>query len=175
MKILTGLLSLAIGIGSVACTASTSHDVGSDRISNLVAVESLYASHQCGRVESDTRVTWVSSSAQLAQIYQGFKRNIRGGKLIIPPDIDFSRDAVVLVEMGQRPTLGYRLELNESVSRIEQGHAEIVLEWVAPARDMMVGQMLTSPCLLLKLERGDYREVWIKDTQGRRRIVATKP
>lgn len=175
MRILTALLSLTIGVGSVACTASMSHDVGSDRVATIVTVEPLHASQQCGREDTNAKVTWVTDDAQLSQVYQGFKRNLRGSALVTPSAVDFSRDVVVLVEMGRRPTLGYGLVLNDAIATIVQGHVEVVLEWREPSKGMMVGQMLTSPCVLIKLQRGDYREVWIKDTQGRRRAVATMP
>ncbi len=175
MKILSTLLLVVIGAGSIGCTAGTAHESGMDHRSNLIAVDVLFTSQQCGRTETESTANWITDTAQLAQTYQAFKRSAFGGASTIPPAIDFSRDVVVLVTMGQRPTLGYGLVLSDAVAKIVEGHVEVVLEWREPSKGMMVGQMLTSPCVLIKLERGDYREVWIKDTQGQRRIVATKP
>jgi len=69
--------------------------------------------------------------------------------------------------MGQRPTLGYQIALSGTDNlHITQGQAHLTLDWIQPPADAMVAQMISSPCLLLKLKRGDYTSVQIRDRQG---------
>jgi len=168
MKMIVPLLLAVIVAAMTACTLSPSEARDGTIASTGVAVEVLYAGTQCGRAKPDAKVSWVLNAVQLQHVYNKFQKGV-------PPTVDFDHDRVVLLEMGQRPTLGYRLVLSESVARIAQGHVEIVLEWVAPASDMMVGQMLTSPCLLLKLERGSYRQVWFKNQTGVKKATLVAP
>jgi len=167
MKTITSLLLIAIAAGTAACTVSPleGHDGGAGVGS--VAIEALHAGIQCGNNETGASARWIEDATQLESLYQPLN--------LAPAEIDFAQSVVVLVEMGERPTLGYRLGVAEAEAQMVEGHLEVVLEWREPPSDMMVGQMVTSPCLLLKLERGQYREVWFKDAQGLRRAVATPP
>ena len=177
MKPSVGLFLFMIGISSVACTAGTSRDEIADRDGSVpIAVEALYSSTKCGHLDPGVNVTLISNREQLASAYKGFRKDVLGAAPIALPNVDFKHDVVVLVEMGQRPTLGYRLALKKDVpAQAVAQHAEITLEWIEPGGDMMVGEMLTSPCLLLKLARGPYGEVWVKDQFGVKKSVLALP
>jgi hypothetical protein len=90
-------------------------------------------------------------------------------------DVDFSKSMVLLVEMGEKPTLGYRLGLAQPEAQVIEGHAEVILEWQEPPKGMMVGQMMTSPCILLKLARDHYQEVRVKDRLGNQKVTLSIP
>lgn len=156
MKTILSLLLVTTFSGMTACASSSSEMGNGDAASARVEVNVLYAGMQCGREEADAQASWASNAIELQHLYDKFPQEV-------VPTIDFDRERVVLVEMGLRPTLGYRLALVSSKAKVEQGIAEVLLEWIAPGRDMMVGQMLTSPCLLLKLERGPYQQVQFSD------------
>ena len=167
MKVSAGLFLFVTVMSSVACTASTGRDA-QEAVS--IAVEALYSNTKCGHLKPEASVRWVNNDAQLARTYQLFQRDVIGAAPAMLPEIDFSRHRVVLVEMGRQPTLGYRLGLNQTLPGIVDGRLEIVLDWIEPAKNMMVGEMLTSPCLLLKVERGPYHQVWFKDQFGLKRV-----
>jgi len=169
------LLFTMIGVATIGCAANTDPAVNSAVDPAQVVVESLYSSRQCGAADATSRATWVSSSAQLQQIMKGVKRRPFGSEPEVSLNVDFDRHIAVFIEMGQRPTLGYGLVLRDTTATVVQESAEITLEWMTPARGSMVGQMITSPCLLLKVERGNYRALWFKDTQGQRRVHVSRP
>lgn len=87
------------------------------------------------------------------------------------PPVDFAREIVVVVGMGQRATGGYAVELKEPKGIVKGGHATIQVVFRAPAPDAMVAQALTRPCLAVRLPREDLREVKVMDEGGR--VVAT--
>jgi len=147
-----------------ACQPKTHHLQQQDK---LPAVEALYTSQQCGRSQSTPSITWIDNAQQLKASIKQIQGTILGGKLQALPELDFQHDIALLVEMGQRPTLGYQIALNRTDNlHITQGQAHLTLDWIQPPADAMVAQMISSPCLLLKLKRGDYTSVQIRDKQG---------
>jgi len=73
---------------------------------------------------------------------------------------------VLVLEMGQRPTAGYRLELIEGESRIENGMLTMAFEWVAPEPDDQVAQVFVSPCVVIPPPKGEYDSVRVVDQRG---------
>ena len=132
-----------------------------------LAVEVLYASQQCGYSQANPEATWIDNAQQLEASIKKIQHNMPGGKVINLPKLDFKHEIVLLVEMGQQPTLGYRIELSESDSLIvKQGLSQLTLDWVQPSAGSIVAQIVSSPCLLLKLDRGNYISVQILNRQG---------
>lgn len=59
------------------------------------------------------------------------------------PAVDFSREMVVAVFMGSRPTGGYAVEIVSAAER--EGALVVSYRERAPSRDAMTAQVLTSP------------------------------
>ncbi len=157
--LLSGLLLL-----SVACQSVT--DSGQQQ-GALPSVDMLYASQQCGFAQATPRVTWIDNALQLEASIKKVQRNTLGGKSINFPKLDFKHEIVLLVEMGRQATLGYQIKLSEADSlTVKQGKVQLTLDWVQPPAGSIVAQIVSSPCLLLKLERGNYMSVQILNRQG---------
>ncbi|MCF6337158.1 MAG: protease complex subunit PrcB family protein [Gammaproteobacteria bacterium] len=147
-----------------ACQSKAHHLQQQDK---QPAVEALYTSQQCGRSQSTPSITWINNAQQLATSIQRIQSTPLGGKPPTLPKLDFQHEIVLLIEMGQRPTLGYQITLTEINNlHITSGQAHLTVDWIQPPADAMVAQMISSPCLLLKLKRGDYTSVQILDRQG---------
>jgi len=130
-------------------------------------IETLYASQQCGRSQTSPSVTWIDNARQLETILKRIRGTTSGGKPLSLPEPGFQHEIVLLIEMGQRPTLGYQITLTGTDNlHITRNQAHLKLNWIQPPADAMVAQMISSPCLLLKLERGNYTSVQILDKQG---------
>ncbi len=129
--------------------------------------EAIYASQYCGRSQTTPSVIWIDNARQLEASIKRIRSGMLGDKPIKLPTLDFQHAIVLLVEMGQRPTLGYRLEPTGSNDlRISQDRAQLTLNWSHPPADAPVAQAISSPCLLLKVERGNYTSIQILDGQG---------
>ncbi|WP_158583495.1 protease complex subunit PrcB family protein [Salinisphaera sp. Q1T1-3] len=76
---------------------------------------------------------------------------------------------LVVVEMGQRPTGGYALELDDKKTRVNDGTLQIAMDWHAPRLDAAVSQAMTTQCVALALPAGDYDNVTIVDQLGNSR------
>ena len=70
------------------------------------------------------------------------------------------------VDMGMKPTSGYRLVPLDREVKVSDGAAQIKLDWIKPAADSVTAQVITHPCLVLKLPEGDYQRVELLDATG---------
>lgn len=73
---------------------------------------------------------------------------------------------VIVVEMGERPTGGYKIILNRDKSGIRNGTLKIAMDWSAPRLDAAVSQALISECVALHPPKGDYHQVQVVDQLG---------
>jgi len=175
MKISLGLFLLVTSIGLVACTANAQRDDNGQKEAIPMAAEVLYSSTQCGHLDARENVSLIDTVPQLASAYRGFQKHVMGAEPATLPAVDFKREWVVLLEMGRRPTLGYRLALNDVAPKVINHHLEVTVGWIEPGQNMAVGEMLTSPCLLLKLPKGPYQAILFKDQNGMRKAILDIP
>jgi hypothetical protein len=149
---------------TVACQPKT---VKEPQQGSEPAITVLYAGQHCGRAQTAPSATWIDDARQLEISIKRIQETMLGSKPLLLPELDFQHEIALLVEMGQRSTLGYHIALTGADDlRITRGLARLTLDWVQPPAGVMVAQMISSPCLLLKLGRGDYTSVQILDKQG---------
>jgi hypothetical protein len=67
------------------------------------------------------------------------------------PEIDFSREMLVVVTMGERPTGGYAIIVDGVYERAKQ--IEIVVRSISPGRGCMETQSLTQPVDIVQLPK----------------------
>ena len=81
-----------------------------------------------------------STAPQLAALWK------EHGSLRPPPSVDFSKEIVVAVFMGQRSTGGYSTEI-VGYRSASPGLKDVIVEYreTAPSRDAIAAQVLTSP------------------------------
>lgn len=134
-------------------------------LSPLVA-ETLAADVQCGREEARPAAWWLTDEDG----YRTLAQRLRKSSL---PPVDFRSHGVLLVEMGRQNTGGYGLRLaRPEIEEGGDGAIRVHLDWRTPGPGMMTTQVITSPCLLLKLPRGDYRQIAVIDQHGQTRVSA---
>ena len=70
-----------------------------------------------------------------------------------PPAVDFSREMVVAVFLGSRPTAGYEVEIVRAVGN----GGTLLVEYVetGPSRDAITAQVLTAPYHLAAIPKHD--------------------
>jgi hypothetical protein len=73
------------------------------------------------------------------------------------PNVDFSREIVVAVFMGTRPTAGFGVE----IVRVRQEGAALVVSYreTRPSPDSVAAQVLTSPFHIVAVPRGSTTDV----------------
>ncbi len=76
--------------------------------------------------------------------------------------VDFGREHLVLVSLGQKPTGGYGVTLDQSA--IRDGTLELAVNVRQPAADAMVAQVLTTPCAVIAVAPDGWDELSVSGT-----------
>lgn len=84
----------------------------------------------------------------------------------LPPEIDFESSFVLFVSMGEKPSAGYRVEI-EKMKRSD-GTLEVTLRLQAPPPGEMSAMVMTQPFVMAKVkkEKG-IKKVEFRDQTGR--------
>lgn len=101
----------------------------------------------------------VSNQDQLTNLwYKAY-----GSQLNVPPvpTIDFSRETVLAVFDGQKPTGGYGLEVRGVT--VENGELYVDLVKKQPAKGALTTQAVTSPWVILHVLRGGFDVAWFRN------------
>ncbi len=136
---------------------------------STVPVETLYAATQCGALDVEASATYIADEPTFRRLYAAARRAVLNADAG-PPAVDFSRHVALMVSMGTQPTAGYALSLAQVPARLVGATLEITLDWRAPPRDALVAQMLTSPCIFLRIPGTGFESVRIRDGAGRIRL-----
>lgn len=89
------------------------------------------------------------------------------------PELDFRRESVIAVFLGQRPSGGYGVSVRDL--RLEGGDVILLLEERQPGPGDITTQALTSPWLMLRVARPNLRAAWIRDAQTGNLIGVAQP
>jgi PrcB C-terminal len=137
---------------------------GADR---EVPVEVVRATAQCGDEGEGVTVRRLASDRELRgegrledEIRGAARRQLEG------PSPDFDREAVLLVSMGRQPSAGYAVELARPVALVKGEVAGLQVALRRPAPGAITAQVLTAPCLVVKLPRQGLAEVKVADADG---------
>lgn len=86
-----------------------------------------------------------------------------GSQLTVPPlpDVDFSRETVLAVFLGQKPTGGYGAEVRGIVEEDRELFVDLVVS--EPAPGAITTQALTSPWVMIRVLRSGYAVAWFRD------------
>lgn len=79
-------------------------------------------------------------------------------------------DRVVVIEQGQRPTAGYQVAVSR-VARVRGTELTLHVTLLSPRPGALAAQMITAPCVVVGVPRGNYRKVRVLDQSGEQRGV----
>lgn len=102
----------------------------------------------------------VTSQDELISLWQ----RAYGSRLTVPalPSLDFRRETIIALFMGSRSSGGYSMDVTDV--REEGGELYVELQVTEPAPGTITTQALTSPWLILRVQRGGYAAAWLRDT-----------
>lgn len=142
-------------------------------------VDVVLLSSQCGRQVPSEALAWIDSEIELQELYRRINQSKSGGGGVIGgpfnvspediPEVDFAVDGLVLIEMGRRPTAGFGLAPLEPAFSVADGTARLSIAWQEPGPESVVAQVMTSPCLLIAVPRGDYDRIVVRDQDNQLR------
>jgi hypothetical protein len=130
----------------------------------------LHAGTQCG---ADTAlVERIVDAGGLRQAIAG--RGVAVGSSSAMPAADFDRSLVLRLSMGQQPNPGHRMGVTGA--QVESGASRrlvIHTVWATPEPGRMYAAVVTQPCVIVAVPRGDFTSVVVLDAQRRERASAT--
>lgn len=129
-----------------------------ENASQAAQVRVLASGAHCGHDEATPRVHILRDATALQQALDHTGLRVENNAR---PDFDDER--VILIHQGQKPTLGYSLELADSSVRILNQVGRLQVLNREPPADAIVAQALSSPCLLLVMERRPMESLQVKD------------
>ncbi|MFZ1326295.1 MAG: protease complex subunit PrcB family protein [Candidatus Contendobacter sp.] len=154
----------ALGVGLLWALAGCAQSGGEASDPGPIPVRVLAAPGQCGAVRGPA-VYWIAHEREWGE----WHRRINNQWLNPPPPpaVDFSTAGVILIAMGQQATVGYSLSLADDTADVRDGVLTVRVDWREPAFDSRQAQMLTNPCLLLKLPDAAFTRIEVLDPAGR--------
>ena len=159
MKPLAFTTLAALLLGGCAQTSSSADD-------RLLSAQTLYVSPQCGSLEQPA-LFWIAS-AEDWRFHYGQVMSLRMNPPA--PPVDFPREGVLLLAMGQRPSAGYGMSLVGDTVAIQDGVLTVRVAWREPPPGYRQAQMISNPCLLLKLPDANFRRFQVRDQDGQVRL-----
>ncbi len=79
-----------------------------------------------------------------------------------PIDLDFEDKHIVVVAMGKKPTAGYRLQVHSAAPTLQGNTLLLPIRSAEPGNNPQA-QVVTSPCMILSLDKGAYRIVRVEN------------
>jgi hypothetical protein len=88
---------------------------------------------------------------------------LHASQLTVPeaPAVDFSRNSVLALLLGSKPTGGYGIELTDMT--LDAGEVYADVRFTEPAADAFTTQAFTSPWLLVRVLRPDLEAIFLRD------------
>ena len=131
-----------------------------ERAAQVVQWEMLASGSQSGGVVEESYFLASDQTALLEMWSRG-----HADMLTLPdvPEVNFDREAVVGVFLGERPTSGYAV----SVEGIEVEGDDLFVDLLktVPDEGSIVSQVITSPWLIIRVLRRDVNIAWFRDAE----------
>ena len=134
-------------------------------------VASVYGGGQCGGLERPAAL-WIASAAA----WRSWSGRIVSSQMNLSssPMVDFSREGVLLVAMGARPSAGYGLSLASEPATVRDGVLSVRVNWREPPPGHRQARVMTSPCLVLKIPAAPFSRITVLDQAGRARLEGVR-
>lgn len=149
LKLRTAVVLAAVGLTVAACEETVKPSSAGQTITPL------YQGKNCGRSDKASQVSWIQNERELQSAFRNMRRTSLEAEPL--PEVDFKTHGLVLIELGQRPTAGYQMRLASQTMVMDKGDGLITFSVDKPAG--VAAQVITSPCLLVAVPRGDYKGV----------------
>jgi hypothetical protein len=138
------------------------------RTSAVIKVDAdvIYSSSNCEGLDQAAGAVWISDEKEFVSIKNRIKGLKIGDSAVSALDVDFGHNGVLLVRMGRKPTSGYGIELSSKQVDLQDQTAIVIVHWIEPGEGAILAQMITSPCTMIKMTKGNYNAIRVVDQTG---------
>lgn len=162
------MIQLTAGVFLLATLVAMGCTVGAAPVSSRPVPEavSLFAGLDCGGEADEPGAQWIGDEAGYKVVLEKNMSWQAGGE-----SVDFSRHGVLSIHMGFKATAGFSLGLASGKVTLDNGTATVRITWNEPPPGALVPQMLTSPCMLVRLPKAGFAKVRVVDQDDRQRMI----
>lgn len=128
-------------------------------------------------LDPEPGLLWITDEDALETTLAKLSKGVLNGTQELP-SVDFDREGVLLVWMGEKPTGGYNLALDPAKSLIQNQTAFVAVNWVEPPPGAVVTQVVTYPFLMVRMLGSGFDQIVVMDQHGRTRMrldLSTNP
>ena len=126
-------------------------------------------SNAVGSEEAEYKI--IKNSSSLLNVWN----RAYGNQLSVPPlpNVDFDKETIVAIFMGQKSTGGYALRL-ENI-QIDENELFLDLQQIVPGEGAITTQAFSHPWMLIKILRGGLNLAWLRDPASQEIYGVAKP
>jgi hypothetical protein len=150
-RLVTVVLLTLLILGSLILTACRSVDKNAYPITTV-------EKEVIGRIQESSQLVFRSSNEFLAWQKENQSDTFRS--TFRAPKVDFTREIVLVIHSGQKPTGGFSVEIVSA--RLENDRLEVSYTETEPAKGTMVSQSLTSPYHAVRISRNYLEPTFLK-------------
>jgi hypothetical protein len=158
--------SLLFILPSVLLLSGCAGAFGSASVAIKIEAMTILTSNNCDGLDQTAGAIWINNEKELASIVSKINRLKIGGNATPAPVVDFAHDGVLLVHMGRKPTSGYGIELALMQIEIQDQIATVRVHWAEPVKGAVLAQMITHPCIMIRMTKGSYTTVRVVGQNG---------
>lgn len=129
---------------------------GSQPAQMVYQIPKSNASQQCFITQSESYI-WLEQEEQWNELPKAARQQFESAQ------IDFSKESILIISAGQKTSAGYGLELTNWL--LEQDHWQVTRVAHQPPADSMQAQVITSPCVLVKIPKS-IKSLTLNSDQG---------
>ncbi len=137
---------------------------------SALSIRLLREGIQSGFNRPDSQAIWIENSDQFEKMVARLFRFRFSPPRDLSDRVNFSRESVLIVAMGLKPTGGFRLELSEKFAAISGDAAVLTVNWIEPPKDAILPQIITSPFLMVIISKGRYARIRVIDQDAHLRL-----
>ena len=117
---------------------------------------------------SEARQAVVKTALEWAKLWTNHRKNTRGEAQ--PPAVDFSKEMIAYVTMGQQRTGGYSVEIMKA--HIHNEHINIFVKRKSPPKGAMATMSLTAPFHFVALPRSDVKVEFVNAEEDLKSLLS---
>jgi len=126
--------------------------------SMALPIGDVYTSSHCHITEEG--VTPILNEQALGDVIRKSTSGMVGAKRLVIPEVEFETSMAYVISMGSKPTGGYSIQLTSKDAGYTNGVVDLPVKLIEPGQGM-TAQIMTSPCKVITLPKGDYKRVEI--------------
>lgn len=131
-----------------------------------VPLSTLYSANRCGATSPDPDLLLLNNEETFIQWEKRSHRHQVGYVPKLYQQVNFKEAAALVIEMGQKTTGGYDIDLAETSGKLQDGVLSLSVALDVPEPGRMLTQAITSPCVVVAFANENVQAVEVLDESG---------